>query len=65
MDKTEFKDKMFAKLVERKEFKEEEKKIFDKEYDILENEFGLFLEILNEHLEEERENWDNAQLEEE
>lgn len=47
MTKQEFKDKMFAKLVERKEFKEEEKKIFDKEYDILENEFGLFLEILN------------------
>lgn len=49
MTKQEFKEKMFAKLVERKEFKEEEKRLFMKEYDELENEFGLFLEIVNEN----------------
>jgi hypothetical protein len=52
MTKDEFKEKMFAKLVERKEFKEEEKKLFMKEYDELEKEFGLFLEIVNEYGEE-------------
>ena len=48
MTKNEFKEKMFAKLVERNEFKEEERSLFMKEYETLQNEFGLFLEIVNE-----------------
>jgi hypothetical protein len=65
MKESEFKEEMFKKLVSRKIYKDEERKLFEREYEQLKDEFGLFLEILNEHLEKEKENWDNAQLEEE
>jgi hypothetical protein len=42
---------MFEKLVERKEFKEEEKELFMKEFGQFAGEFGLFLEIVNEEVE--------------
>lgn len=51
MKKEEFKQRMFEKLVERKEFKEEEIELFMKEYESVANEFGLFLEIVNEEVE--------------
>ena len=54
MTKEEFKNRMFEKLVERKEFKEEEKELFMKEYASLEGEFGLFLEIVNEQVEKKK-----------
>ena len=48
MTEEDFKNKMFEKLVERKEFKEEERELFMREYNQLSSEFGLFLEIVNE-----------------
>ena len=54
MKESEFKEEMFKKLVARKIYKDEERKLFDKEYEQLKDEFGLFLEIVNEQVEKEK-----------
>ena len=63
MTKEKFKESLFKKLIAKKEFVEEDREKFNSDFNEFDDTWDIMLEIINEAIEEEKDNWDNAQLE--